>query len=52
MVTVNAPVIFPRFIFQRRIIKACLINDNKKQRGIRDDEEFESDTDRKVETIQ
>lgn len=48
----NAQVIFPSGICQRRIIKSCLIKDKRKHRGIQD-EEFKSNTDvKKSETIQ
>lgn len=47
----DAQMIFPSVICQRRIIKPCLIKDNRKHRGIHD-EEFKSDTDGKMEVQQ
>lgn len=44
----DAQTNFPSVICQRRIIKSCLIKDNRKHRGIHN-EEFKSDTDGKVE---
>lgn len=40
----DAQAIFPSVVCQRRIIKSCLIKDNKKQRGIHD-EGVKSDAD-------
>lgn len=47
----DAQVIFPCVICQRRIIKSRLIKDNRKHRGIHN-EEFKSDTDGKMEALQ
>lgn len=47
----DAQVIFPRVVSQRRIIKSCLIKDNRKHRGIQN-EEFKPDTDGEVGALQ
>lgn len=47
----DAQVVFPSVICQGRIIKPRLIKDNRKHRGIRN-EEFESDADGRMEALQ